>query len=64
MARAIEDALEFRAFSCDYIANLLEQRKHFTEPPGALHLTRAADLLELEIREPDITVYTGRENNE
>lgn len=64
VARVIEDALEFRAFSCDYIANLLEQRKHFAEPPGALHLTRAADLLDLEIREPDITVYTQRENNE
>lgn len=64
VARAIEDALEFRAFSCDYIANLLEQRKHFAEPPGALHLTRAADLLHLEISEPDITVYTKRENNE
>ena len=64
VARAITDALEFRAFSCDYIANLLEQRKYFTQPCGALHLTRASDLLELEIREPDITVYTGKENNE
>lgn len=64
VARAITDALEFRAFSCDYIANLLEQRKHLTEPPGALHLTRAGDLLDLEISEPDITVYTERENNE
>lgn len=64
VARAIEDALEFRAFSCDYIANLLEQRKHFSQPKGALHLTRASDLLELEIKEPDISVYTGRENHE
>jgi hypothetical protein len=64
VARAMEDALEFRAFSCDYIANLLEQRKHFIEPQGALHLTRASDLLDLEIREPDITVYTKRQDNE
>lgn len=64
VARAIDDALEFQAFSCDYIANLLEQRKHFAEPQGALHLTRAGDLLELEIREPDISVYTRRENDE
>ena len=64
VARAMEDALEFRAFSCDYIANLIEQRKHFSEPPGALHLTRAADLLDLEISEPDISVYTERQDNE
>jgi hypothetical protein len=64
VARAMTDALEFRAFSCDYIANLLEQRKHFSEPPGALHLTRASDLLDLEIREPDITVYTERKSDE
>jgi transposase len=64
VARAIEDALEFQAFSCDYIANLLEQRKHFAEPRGALHLTRAGDLLELEIREPDISVYTRRQTDE
>ena len=64
VARAMTDALEFRAFSCEYIANLLEQRKHFAEPPSALHLTRAADLLDLQISEPDITVYTRRENNE
>lgn len=64
VARAMEDALAFRAFSCDYITNLIEQRKRFTEPRGALHLTRAADLLDLEIGEPDITVYSRREDNE
>ncbi|MGA7278175.1 MAG: IS21 family transposase [Desulfocapsaceae bacterium] len=64
VARVMEDALEFQAFSCDYIANLLEQRKHFTQPQGALHLTRASDLLDLEIKEPDITVYTKRQDNE
>jgi transposase len=64
VARSIEDALEFKAFSCEYIANLLEQRKHICEEPGALHLTRAEDLLDLEIEEPDMDIYTGRGNNE
>jgi hypothetical protein len=64
VARAMEDALEFRAFSCDYVANLLEQRKYFTDPQGALHLTRASDLLELEIKEPDINIYSRRSDNE
>jgi hypothetical protein len=56
-ARAIADALEFGAFSCEYIANLLEQRKRLLPEAGALHLTRRADLLELELPEPNLSLY-------
>ena len=56
-ARAIQDALEFQAFSCQYIANLLEQRQRLRPEPGALHLTRRQDLLELELPEPDLGLY-------
>lgn len=56
-ARAITDALEFQAFSCQYIANLLEQRQSLRPEPGALHLTRRQDLLELELPEPDLGLY-------
>lgn len=56
-ARAIEDALELQAFSCEYITNLLEQRARLQPEPGALHLTRRADLLELELPEPDLGLY-------
>ncbi len=35
-ARAIEDALEFQAFSCEYIANLLEQRQRLLPEAGRL----------------------------
>jgi transposase len=55
--RAIEDALEFQAFSCEYVANLLEQRQRRLPEPGALHLTRRADLLELELPEPNLGLY-------
>jgi transposase len=55
--RAIEDALEFEAFSCEYIANLLEQRQRLLPEPGALHLTRREDLLELELPEPNLNLY-------
>src|SRR5207253_293171 len=34
VARAIEDAFEFAAFSSDYIANILEQRERLTVQPG------------------------------
>jgi transposase len=56
-SRAIEDALEFQAFSCEYIANLLEQRQRLLPEPGALHLTRHQDLLELELPEPNLSLY-------
>lgn len=61
-ARAIEDALEFQAFSCEYIANLLEQRQRMLPEPGALHLTRRQDLLELELPEPNLGLYDVSED--
>ncbi|MGY8800305.1 MAG: IS21 family transposase [Longimicrobiales bacterium] len=57
VARAVSDAHEYRAYSCEYIANILEQRLRKLPEPGALHLTRASDLLDLEIPEPDLSVY-------
>jgi len=56
-ARAIADALEFQAFSCEYIANLLEQRQRLLPEPGALHLTRRPDLLDLELPDPNLGLY-------
>jgi transposase len=57
VARAIQDAFSFQAFSCEYIANLLEQRSRKLPEPGALHLTRRQDLLELDVDQPDISIY-------
>jgi transposase len=55
--RALQDAHHHHAYSCEYIANLLEQRARPLPEAGALHLTRASDLLELELPEPDLSVY-------
>jgi transposase len=63
VGRAIEDAFHFEAFSCEYIANLLEQRSRFLPEPGALHLTRREDLLELKIQQPDLTIYENQKRN-
>ncbi|VVB62665.1 Integrase core domain protein [uncultured archaeon] len=57
VARAMEDAFFFQAFSCEYIANLCEQRSRRLPEPGALHLTRRVDLLELEVEQPDLSIY-------
>ena len=57
VARAMEDAFTFQAFSCEYIANLLESRQRLLPEPGALHLTRRQDLLDLDMPEPDLSAY-------
>jgi len=49
--------LVYEAFSSDYIANLLEQRARFTPEASALHLTRRADLLEVRLAQPDLSIY-------
>jgi len=55
--RALTDAHELGAYSCEYIANLLEQRRRLLPEPGALHLTRQSDLLDLELPAPDLSLY-------
>jgi transposase len=57
VSRALEDALVYEAFSSDYIANLLEQRARFTPEASALHLTRRGDLLEVQLAQPDLSIY-------
>ena len=56
-ARALEDAFAFNAFSSEYIAHLLEARARKIPAASPLSLTRRADLLELELPEPDLSIY-------
>jgi transposase len=55
--RAIEDGIVFEAYSCEYIANILEMRARHRPEPGALTLTRRQDLLDIEIAQPDLSPY-------
>lgn len=63
VARALADACHFQAFSSEYIANLLEARARALPEPSPLHLTRHSDLLELELPEPDLSLYDDNEND-
>ena len=54
--RALQDALHFEAYGCEYIANILERREQ-DAPPAALHLTRRQDLLDLDLPPADLTPY-------
>ena len=49
--------VELAAFSAEYIAHILAARRRVGCEPAALQLTRSADLLELEIPEPDLSIY-------
>jgi hypothetical protein len=62
VARAMDDAFEFQAFSSEYIANLLEQRARPHVTPSALHLTRGEDLLDLEVKPPNLAIYQTLED--
>jgi len=55
--RALDDAHALGAYSCEYIANLLEQRGRHLPEPGALHLTHAGEALELDLPPPDLSPY-------
>jgi transposase len=55
--RALDDGLELQAFSAEYIAHILAARRRIGHEPAPLQLTRRADLLELELPEPDLSIY-------
>jgi len=55
--RAMDDAFVFKAFSCEYIANLLEACSRPSQEAGALHVTRRSDLLDLTIAQPNLDIY-------
>jgi transposase len=61
--RALQDALTFQAYGCEYIANILEQRERPGIQPGALHLTRRQDLLDLELPPADLTPYEPKSSS-
>jgi len=61
-ARALCDAMGFGAYSAEYVTNLLEQRARQLPEPGVLHVTRGADLLELDIPETDLSIYEKGNN--
>jgi hypothetical protein len=64
VARAMEEALTYEAFSAEYIANLLEPRARCTPEASALHWTRRGDLLEISLAPPDLRLYQATPQTE
>jgi hypothetical protein len=57
VARAMADALDFAAFSSEYIAHLIQARARRLPQPSALVLMRHRDVLELELPPADLSPY-------
>jgi len=64
VAKAMEDAFVYQAFSSDYIANLVEQRQRMCPEPAPLQVTRGRDLLELALANPDLSIYQTKPDKE
>ena len=61
VACAIADAMKLHAIGSDYIANILESRARKLPEPGALNFTRSADLLDISVEAPDLSIYDNKE---
>ncbi len=57
VVQALRDALAFDAYSSEYLANLLTSRARARPEPAPLHVPRAGDALDLEVPEPDLSIY-------
>jgi transposase len=57
VARAMADALDFAAYSSEYVAHLIQARTRQLPQPSALVLMRRQDLLELELPPADLSPY-------
>jgi len=64
VARALEDAADLQVFRAEYVVNILEQHRRRLPEPGALHLTRRQDLLDLELPPPNLETYETKETDE
>jgi hypothetical protein len=56
--QVLADTAACGAYSSDYVANLLEQRRrHRPDDPAPLHLSRPSDLLDIELDAPNLDLY-------
>jgi len=57
VSQALEEAVELGAYGSDYLNNILAHRRALLPLTGQLHLTRGAELLRLEVQQPDCSRY-------
>ncbi|HEY0790755.1 MAG TPA: hypothetical protein VGD78_06780 [Chthoniobacterales bacterium] len=59
VAQTLTETVELGAYGSDYLHHLLAHRRALEPVIGHLHLTRSAELLELEVPPPDCSRYDG-----
>jgi transposase len=63
VAQALEEAVELGAYGSDYLNNILAHRRALGPLIGQLHLTQGAELLQLEVQQPDCSRYQINQEN-
>ena len=64
VVRAMTNALEFEAFSSDYVAHVIQVHQRQLPEPSPLVLMRRQDVLDLDLPPPDLSPYGSREQHE
>src|SRR5262245_24508974 len=57
VSQALEQAIELGSYGFDYLTTILAHRRALLPLTGQLHLTRGAELLSLEVQQPDCSRY-------
>ncbi len=57
VVRALEDAQSLACYRSEYVANILAMRQTTRPEPGALHVPHHEDLLNVDLPEPDLSIY-------
>jgi hypothetical protein len=60
--QVLADTAGCGAYSSDYVANLLEQRRRHRPESAPLHLSRPSDLLDIELPTPNLDLYDPKDD--
>jgi transposase len=60
VAEAVKESMRMEAYGSEYVNNLLAWRRQLAPAPSPLHVPGREDILELEIRQPDLDIYSQR----
>jgi hypothetical protein len=60
VAEAVKESMSMEAYGSEYVTNLLAWRRRLAPMASPLHIPGREDILELEIRQPDLDIYSKR----
>ncbi len=57
VAEVMKDMVQFQVFRAEYIENRLQTAGRIRPAGGRLHVPRAGDMLDIELAQPDLSIY-------